>query len=427
MSPISLARGRLHYGWIIVATVFVALLATAGIRATPSVLIVPLEHEFGWSRAAISGAISINILLFGLIGPFSAALIDRFGLRRMMVIALCLLSGGVALSPLIRETWQFVLIWGVMVGIGSGSVALSLAALVANRWFSERRGLVTGILTTSTATGQLIFLPLLAYLVETDGWRTATLVVAGVGLAVMPIVAFFIRNRPQDIGLEPFGATEPVPVPPRAAGNPLIQPLLALRDASRSRDFWLLFGTFFICGASTNGLIGTHLISACIDNGIPEVRAASLLAAMGILDFFGTTASGWLSDRIDNRYLLGWYYGLRGLSLLYLPFAFTDSIWGLPLFAAFYGLDWIATVPPTVRLAANAFGREKVGMIFGWVACGHQLGAATAAAGAGLIRTEFGDYQAAFMISGGLCVAAAAMSLLIGVRSGARPAATVTA
>jgi sugar phosphate permease len=290
--------------------------------------------------------------------------------------------------------------------------ANSLAALVANRWFTERRGLVTGILTTSTATGQLIFLPILAEVIASYGWRAAALTVAGVAACVLPIVLLLMRNRPQDVGLQPFGA-KTIEVPPVNFGNPFITPLITLREVAKSRDFWLLFATFAVCGASTNGLIGTHLISACVDSGITETRAAGLLAAIGILDFFGTTGSGWLSDRLDNRLLLAWYYGLRGLSLLYLPFAFNDSIWGLPLFALFYGLDWIATVPPTVRLAANVMGREKVGMVFGWIACGHQLGASAAAIVAGALRNGLGDYQAAFMISGGICIGAAALALAI--------------
>jgi sugar phosphate permease len=411
-SPTRLAQGRLHYGWIVMGITFLALLAAAGVRATPSVMIVPLEHEFGWNRAQISGAISINILLFGLVGPFSAALVDRYGLRRIVVLALAVLCMGVAMAPLVTKLWQFFVVWGVIIGLGSGMVANSLAALVANRWFSERRGLVTGILTTSTATGQLVFLPMLAAVIGIYGWRGAALTVAGTTALVLPIVGLLMRNRPQDIGLQPFGATT-VETPPVTRGNPLLTPLLTLREVSRSRDFWLLFGTFFVCGASTNGLIGTHLISACVDSGITETKAAGLLAAIGVLDFFGTTGSGWLSDRLDNRLLLTWYYGLRGLSLLYLPFAFTDSIWGLPLFAVFYGLDWIATVPPTVKLAANVLGREKVGMVFGWIACGHQLGASVAALGAGALRNGLGDYQAAFMISGGVCIGAAALALAI--------------
>jgi sugar phosphate permease len=416
---------RLHYAWVVAAVTFLTLLAAAGMRATPGVLIVPLEREFGWSRATISFAIGVNVLLYGLIGPFAAAVMDRFGLRRTMLAALALIAAGVALTPLMREPWQLVLLWGFVVGSGSGVTALVLGATVASRWFAARRGLVMGFLTASTATGQLIFLPLLASLVVRHGWRSASLAVAAAAAALIPIVALLMRDRPRDVGLAPYGApSEAMPaVPEPRHGNPAMTALLALRDGLRSRDFLLLAGSFFICGASTNGLVGTHLIPACVDHGIPEVTGASLLAAMGVFDFIGTTLSGWLSDRWDNRGLLAWYYGLRGLSLVYLPFAFGISFYGLPLFAVFYGLDWVATVPPTVRLTAHIFGARRGPIMFGWIAAAHQLGAATAAFGAGLLRTLFGTYLEAFMAAGLMCLGAAFLVLLIGRRGGAgRPA-----
>jgi sugar phosphate permease len=305
--------------------------------------------------------------------------------------------------------------------------ALALGATVVNRWFSTRRGLVMGVLTASTATGQLLFLPLMASIVERYGWRTAVFGIAAVALVVVPLVGLLMRNQPADVGRAPYGDDGPVRPLARSTANPAGVALRALARGVRSGDFWLLAGGFFICGVSTNGLIGTHLIPACIDHGIPEVRAAGLLAVMGIFDLVGTTASGWLSDRFDSRYLLFWYYGLRGLSLIYLPYAFDLSFYGLPVFAVFYGLDWIATVPPTVRLTANAFGKENVGVVFGWIAAAHQLGAATAAFGAGAIRTATGNYLGAFIIAGGLCVLAALMSLAVGWRRGGRRPATATA
>jgi MFS family permease len=301
-------------------------------------------------------AIGLNIFLYGLIGPFAAAVMDRFGLRRTMLAALACIAAGVALTPLMTRPWQLIVLWGVVVGAGSGATALVLGATVVARWFAARRGLVMGVLTASTATGQLIFLPSLASLVADYGWRSVSLTVGAVALGLIPVVALLMRDRPVDIGLVPYGAAEGYRPPVMARGNPAATALLALRDGLRSRDFWLLAGSFFICGASTNGLIGTHLIPACLDHGIPQVAGASLLAAMGIFDLVGTTLSGWLSDRWSNRGLLAWYYGLRGLSLIYLPFAFDLSFYGLSLFAVFYGLDWIATVPPTVRLAAKIFG-----------------------------------------------------------------------
>ncbi len=410
-----MARPRkLHYAWVVAAITFLTLLGAAGVRATPGVLIVPLETEFGWSRATISFAVGVNIFLYGLIGPFAAAVMDRFGLRRTMLAALALIATGVALTPLMRQPWQLVLLWGVVVGIGSGSTALVLGATVAARWFAVRRGLVMGVLTASTATGQLVFLPLLASLAVDHGWRMVSLVVAAVAVGLIPLVALLMRDRPGDIGLAPYGADPGAPPTAASRGNPAATAILALRDGLRSRDFWLLAGSFFICGASTNGLIGTHLIPACVDHGIPAVRGAGLLAAMGIFDFVGTTLSGWLSDRWSNRGLLAWYYGLRGLSLMYLPFAFDMSFYGLPVFAVFYGLDWIATVPPTVRLTAQIFGSARGPIIFGWIAAAHQMGAAIAAFGAGALRTALGTYLEAFMLAGFLCLGAALMVLLIG-------------
>jgi sugar phosphate permease len=407
---------RLHYAWVVAGVTFLTLLAAAGLRATPGVLIVPLETEFGWSRATISLAIGINIFLYGLIGPFAAAVMDRFGLRRTVLAALACISLGVALTPLMTRPWELVLLWGFVVGAGSGATALVLGATVVARWFAARRGLVMGVLTASTATGQLVFLPVLASLAESYGWRAVSLSVAGIALALIPVVALLMRDRPQDIGLAPFGAA-PGEIPAvTARRNPAATAILALRDGLRSRDFWLLAGSFFICGASTNGLIGTHLIPACLDHGIPQVTSASLLAAMGLFDLVGTTLSGWLSDRWSNRALLAWYYGLRGLSLLYLPFAFDLSFYGLSLFAVFYGLDWIATVPPTVRLATKTFGAERGPIMFGWIAAAHQLGAAFAAFAAGVLRTNLGTYLEAFLLSGLLCLIAAAMVLMIGRR-----------
>src|SRR3954452_10454046 len=411
-----LARGRVHYGWYVAGITFITLLVAAGIRSMPSILIVPVEQEFGWTRATISFAVAVNLILYGLMGPFAAAFMDRLGVRTTIVISLVLVASGVALTPLMTAPWQLVLLWGVVVGTGTGMTALVLGATVVNRWFSEQRGLVMGMLTASTATGQLLFLPLLAMIVQEEGWRAAVLGVACVALAIVPLVMLLMRERPRDVGLPPFGKAEIEAAPPRSTGNPFAIAFAALLEGSRSRDFWLLFGTFFICGLSTNGLIGTHLIAACFDAGIPEVRAAGLLAMMGIFDLVGTTLSGWLSDRYNNRVLLCWYYGLRGLSLIFLPYSFDLSFYGLSLFAVFYGLDWIATVPPTVNLAGRVFGEENAALMFGWIAASHQTGAAAAAWLAGTIRTGTGDYFGAFVAAGILCLIAAMMALFIGAK-----------
>lgn len=404
---------RIHYAWIVAALTFAVLLAAAGVRSTPAILMVPLEREFGWSRATISSAVAVNIFLYGLAGPFAAAILERFGMRRTILVALAAITSGVALTPLVTQPWQLILLWGVVVGAGTGATALVLGATVAARWFADKRGLVMGVLTASTATGQLVFLPLLAELAEQFGWRAVSLTVAAVTAAMLVPVALLMRDRPSDVGLLPYGATSaPQAAPPVA--NPFSRAIGALREGLSHRDFWLLGGSFFICGASTNGLIGTHLIPACIDHGILEITAAGLLAAMGVFDFIGTTLSGWLSDRYDSRMLLAWYYGLRGLSLLFLPFAFQYSFWGLSAFAVFYGLDWIATVPPTVRLTAQSFGEQGVAIYFGWIAAAHQLGAACAAWLAGLLRVETGDYLSAFMSAGVLCLVASVMVSRIG-------------
>ena len=405
--------GRPHYAWVVLGVTFVALLAAAGVRATPGVLFIPLEQEFGWSRSTIAVAVSVNILLYGLMGPFAGALMQRLGIRRTTLMALTLLALGVSLSTLVTRPWQLVLLWGVVVGIGSGMAALVLGATVANRWFVQRRGLVMGLLTASAATGQLVFLPLLASIIQRHGWRPAVLTVAGAVALAAPLVALFLRERPRDLGLPPYGAATLDPLP-AATGNAARGAVMALAEGARSRDFWLLFATFFICGASTNGLIGTHLIPAAHDHGIPEVRAASLLALMGMFDLVGTTGAGWLSDRWSSRHLLAWYYGLRGLSLFYLPFALAGHDTGLWVFAVWYGLDWIATVPPTLRLATDAFGPERAPVMFGWIGAGHQMGAALATYSAAWVRTTLGDYRTAFWASAGLCLVASALALRVG-------------
>ncbi len=406
--------GRFHYGWLAAAVVFLVLLAAAGTRATPSVMMVPLEHEFGWSRATISLAISVNIALYGLTGPFAAAAMQRFGVRPTVLAALAVMAGGVALSSMMTAPWQMVLSWGVMVGGATGVAALTLGATVVNRWFVERRGFVMGILTASSATGQLVFLPMLASVAQHHGWRPVVLIVAAAAVIVLPLVFFLLPERPADVAQRPYGEAPDAPL--AASGttqNPLAIAFGTLARASAKRDFWLLFFSFFVCGASTNGYIGTHLIAMCGDYGMTEVQGASLLAAMGIFDLIGTTLSGWLSDRFNSRALLFWYYGLRGLSLIYLPHAFGVQFFGLPLFAMFYGLDWIATVPPTVRLTTDVFGKESAPVVFGWIVAGHQLGAAFAAFGAGVLRADLGTYTVASTISGGLCLIAAIVVLRI--------------
>jgi predicted MFS family arabinose efflux permease len=407
-------KPRVHYAFVVAAAIFVVLIVAAGVRATPSILIVPLEREFGWSRSVLSSAVSINLLLYGLVGPFAAAVMARFGIRRTILASLLLIATGVALTPFMTASWQLVLLWGVLVGLGSGNTAMVLGATVVQRWFVKNRGTAMGLLTASAATGQMIFLPLEARLAETRGWRSVSFVVAGALVLLIPLVALLVRDRPSDVGLLPYGARPDDPPLDGSRKNPFATALRVLRAGFDKRDFWLLAGSFFVCGATTNGLVGTHLVPACMDHGIPEVRAASLLAMMGIFDLVGTTASGWLSDRFDSRRLLFWYYGLRGLALLWLPRAFDAQVFGLPLFAIFYGLDWIATVPPTVKLTTDAFGSEDAPVAFGWIVAAHQIGAAGGALAAGLVRTSLLTYTPAWIAAGSICLLAAVLVLRIG-------------
>lgn len=403
-----------HYAWIVLAVTFATLLVAGGIRGSPGILVVPLENEFHWSRATISFAVGVNICLYGLVGPFAAALMEAIGLRRTMLGALTAIGAGVLLTPTMHQSWQLVLLWGVIVGGGTGVIANVLAATVAMRWFVVRRGLVVGILTSAAAAGQLIFLPLFAAITVTYSWRWMTLTVAVVAFALMPLVAILMRDRPEDVGLTPYGdttATGDRLVKPIAA-NPMRAAFVTLGDGCRSPDFWLIGGSLFICGASTSGLIGTHLIPACIDQGLPEVNGASLLAAMAVFNFVGASGSGWLTDRVDPRFLLVTYYLLRGLSLAYLPFAFV-SFYGMSIFAIFYGLDWIATIPPSIRIIAGRFGTHKTGIMFGWLMVFHQVGGAMAALVAGILRTDLGTYLQAFLLSGILCLVAAVMVLFV--------------
>ena len=407
------ARG-VHYGWAAVAATFLLMLATAGAMGSAGVIIVPLEKEFGWSAADISTALALRIALFGLIGPLAAAFINRFGVRSVVIAAIVMIAGGALATTAMTKVWQLVVFWGVVVGLGTGMTALVLGATIATRWFVARRGLAVGMLTASSATGQLVFLPIMARLAEAHGWRSALAFVVAMLLAAGGVALLILRDRPFDVSLAPFGerAQEPPPRQDLAFGAMLASPIRALYEARLSRTFWVLFLTFFVCGLSTNGLIQTHWIALCGDYGVAPVGAAGALAAIGVFDFVGTLASGWLSDRYDNRWLLFMYYGLRGLSLIALPFT-GFSVLGLSAFAVFYGLDWVATVPPTVRLTAARFGAERVNLVFGWIFAGHMLGAAAAAFGAGTARTELATYLPALYVAGVACLVAAALVMTL--------------
>ena len=422
MGPQVIARllaGRLSYAWVTLGVIFAVIVSAVGVRAAPGVLIVPLEHAFGWSNAAISGAVSLNILLFGLIGPFTAAMMRTIGLKRTVLGSMALLVAGAGLSAFVTKIWELYLTWGVLVGIGSGTGMVGLAAAVANRWFVARRGLVIGLLAAGNASGQLVFLPILAHLATTYGWRTVPETVAVVLAALMVVVVLLLAEGPDQVGQAPYGGTTIVKDAADGA-NPFRVAFEGLGRGIKSVDFWLLSGSFAICGFSTYGLVATHLIPYCADHGIPEVQAAGLLAAMGVFDLFGTTGSGWLTDRFDPRILLFWYYSLRGLALFWLPFSGFGPL-SLGGFALLYGLDWVATVPPTARLSGQVLDRERGPLVFGWAFAAHQLGAATAAIGAGIARDVFATYIPAFATAGVACLLAAGAALA--VRRGARLAA----
>jgi len=391
--------------WIVAGAAFVVLLGAAGIRSTPAVLLDPLHDEFGWSRGTIGFAVSINVLLFGFIGPFAAALQLRYGLRRVTMVALATMAAGAALTTQMTEPWHLFLLWGLVVGAGAGCMATVFASTVASRWFVERRGVVTGVLTAATASGQLVFLPLLTHLAERQGWRTVGVTVALATVAVIPVVVVFLRDRPEDVGLRPFGAgADHVAV--TAVGNPVANAFGALRAAWGSGTFWLLWGSFAVCGLSTTGLVQTHFISAAHDHGMSHTQAGTYLALIGVFDVIGTIASGWLTDRHDPRLLLATYYLLRGLSLVVIDPALATGGGSLFGFMVFYGLDWVATVPPTIALCLQHFGQERGPLVYGWVFAGHQVGGALAAWGAGELHDRTGSYRPAFLAAAVACVVA---------------------
>lgn len=402
-----------HYAWVVAGVTFLTLLAAQGFRSTIGVFVVPLQEQFGWGRDDVSLAIAVNLVCYGLMAPFAAALVDRLGPRRVMVVALAAVGAGSALTVGMTALWQLNLIWGPVIGMATGAISIPLSAIVATRWFVARRGLVTGVLTGAFATGNLAFLPLLAWVTDVHGWRWAAGLVAVFAAVVIPVVALLMRDRPESAGVLPYGADEPVPAPAAPPGNPFTAPLAVLRDAARVRDFWLLAGTFFVCGWTTNGAVQSHFIPAAHDHSMPEVRAASLLAVIGVFDVIGATASGWLTDRVDPRTLLFVYYTLRGTSLALLVPLFAAPGWTLVAFAVVYGLDWVATVPPTIVLTHAAFGPERAGVVFGWVFCSHMLGGAAAAWLAGAAREALGDYVLAFTGAGLLAVVAGFAALFI--------------
>ena len=407
---------RIHPAWIVALVALIALIGAAGFRAAPGVLMLPLQDEFGWTTAELSLAVTVNLLLFGLTAPFAAALMQRFGIRSVTVTALFVIGAGAALSVFVATPAQLILTWGVLIGLGTGSMALVFAATITDTWFATRRGLVSGVLTAGSATGQLIFLPVIAVAAQDIGWRGASLIIAGGALAVVPLVWIFLRNRPSDLGVHRYGDTGPPVEAPRPKGNAWGAARLAittLRDAARTKTFWALAIGFAICGATTNGLIGTHFIPSAHDHGMPTTTAAGLLAVVGIFDIAGTVFSGWLTDRVNPRILLAAYYALRGVSLLFLPSLLSAEVQpSIVVFIVIYGLDWVATVPPTIALCREVFG-DRGPLVFGWVFASHQIGAGIASVLAGLVRDHTGQYTVAWFAAAGLCAVAALVSATI--------------
>lgn len=406
---------KLHYSWVILAVTFCAIIVAGIVRSSSGIFIDPFEVEFGWERPSISFAFAVCLFLYGFSGPFMAAFVEIFGLKRMMLWSMAILASGLALTFVMQTEWQLILIWGVMIGIGSGLFLTVLSTQVANRWFVKRRGLAVGILTAATATGQLVLLPVVAIFIQNYSWRAAILLIFSLSVVMFIIIALFMKSFPKDITLAPYGQEELAVEERSISGrNPFKMAISALLEGIRVKEFWLLAGSFFICGLSTSGLIGTHFISYCISFGIPLLVAASMLSFMGIFDLIGTTLSGWLSDRFDNRWLLFWYYSLRGLSLLMLPFALSNGsyIW-LVIFSVFYGLDWIATVPPTIGLTRQKFGLEKSAMMYGWIVAAHQVGAGVAAYFGGVAFQALGSYMWAFLLAGGFCLLASLFVILL--------------
>ena len=399
---------RLHPGWIAVGITFLTLVASAGYRSAPTVLILPLEDAFGWSRDQISLALAINVLLYGLVSPFAAALMERFTVKKVVMSALALVGSGAALTIFMTQSWQLIIFWGVMVGVGTGSMALVFAATIANRWFVQRRGIVMGALTAAAATGQLVFLPGLSTLAVNHGWKSVSITIASGAFIMVPLIGFFLKEKPSAIGVKPYGAPEDWTEPPAITGGAASRAINALREGSHKKDFWFLVFSFWVCGLSTSGLIGTHFIPAAHDHGMGEVLAASLMVLIGIFDVVGTIASGWLTDRYDPRKLLFFYYLSRGLSLFLLPSILFSTIHASTLvFVIFYGLDWVATVPPTLALCRTILGSSQGTVIYGWVFASHQIGGSFAAFTAALVRVKFGDYALSFYLTGVLCVIAA--------------------
>lgn len=388
-----------HYAWIVLAVTFVTLLVTAGLRSVPGIIMPSLEREFGWSRESITFAVSINLLLFGLAGPFLGRWMDLYGPRVVMLTTAGLTCLGATATLFMQTPWQMTLFWGVVMGAGSAGCSMVMGSAVVSRWFIARRGLALGVLGAAMSAGQLIFTPVLMVLDMTYGWRSTTLCVALLtGAVALPLIWLLMGDDPACLGLgslgDEFGTAEKMPEPD---SHPM-------RHALRTREFWLLATSFGICGLTTSGLLQTHLIPHGLEHGFSEMTMAVSLGLMGAADIVGTVGSGWICDRFGQRGPLAIYYLLRGASLLLLPYI--EHMETLMAFSVIYGLNWLSTVPATSALTADFFGKQNVGVVFGWIFCAHQVGSAIAAYGASFIHTWIGDYSVAFFMSGAFAIIA---------------------
>jgi sugar phosphate permease len=398
-------RRAFFYGWVVVAVTAIVVLITAGVRSAPGAFLLTMTAEPGWSTASVSFAAAAGLIVFGFAGPLSGWLMGRIGVKNVVLLSLAVTGASLLATSLVREIWQLTVLFGLLSGLGTGLVASVLGPTVATRWFVKDRGLVVGVFGASTSAGQLLFFPLLTALSVTIGWRLGAVLLGVLALALLVPVLLWLRNDPADVGLRPRGATEGAiaHVKPPDRG--------VMRRAVRTSDFWFLAGTFFVCGATSNGLVGQHFIPHAVDHGFTAVAASGALAVMGVFNFIGTIGSGWLTDRLDPRKLLLVYYGFRGVSLLFLPFVHDTMT--IAAFAVLFGLDYIATVPPTVALVADRFGQHNVGVVYGWVFASHMVGAAIAAWVAGIVRENVGDYAAAFVAAGWIAIVAGFAALAI--------------
>jgi MFS family permease len=403
------SRGTLHYAWVVLGALLIVILLGSGLRAMFGVYIKPMEATFGWDRAELSGAAALSLLLLGAVAPLVGWLADRWGARRVTLVSVIVLGVGTLLTAQVTALWHVYLTAGVLMALGSGGVSLSTAASIATRWFERRRGLVMGLIGGAMSAGQLVVIPLAVALTLTLGWRQSYIWL-GVLLFVVavPLTLLFVRNDPADKGLRPFGAGAPGAPSSAAVAT---EGRVSAAEAMQVPAFWLLAGTFFICGYTSNGLVLTHLMPHAAEHGFSEMQAAQAMGVMGAVNILGTVASGWICDRFGRKGPLAFYYGVRGLSLLFLLY-----VWNVPslhIFAAIFGLNYISTVPPTTTLTANIFGRHSVGALSGWIYFSHQVGSALGAAVGGWIFQATGSYSWAFISAAALAFLAVPMALAI--------------